>query len=230
MRRLIGFTILSIVKIISMIFFRAKYTYLTPVPKNHWKNLRLMVFLNHTSLYEPLFTQILPFSYLWHLAGHFNIPGADITLNRPIVGTFWKLMVPNIASISRKKDATWENYLDSIKPSDVVMIAPEGRMKRPNGLDKFGKPMTVRGGVADIIDSMDSGAMLLCLSGGLHHVQAPGQHFPNLFKTIEMNLTYLDIQEYKEKFKGSPRERKFKMIQDLQARLEIDCPNTTSNK
>lgn len=230
MRRFIGFMILSSVKIISMIFYRSEYTWLTKTPKNPWQNIRLMVFLNHTSLYEPLFTQILPFRYLWHLAGHFNIPGADITLNRPIVGTFWKLMVPNIASISRKKDATWEHYLDSIKETDVVMIAPEGRMKRPNGLDKFGKPMTVRGGIADIIESMDSGIMLLCLSGGLHHVQSPGQSFPNLFKTIRMNLTYLDIREYKAQFTGSPRERKFKMIQDLQRRLENDCPKMTSNK
>lgn len=227
MRRLIGFLILSTVKIISMIFYRAKYQWLNPIPKDHWKQIRLMVFLNHTSLYEPLFTQILPFTYLWHLAGHFNIPGADTTLNRPVVGRFWKLMVPNIASISRKKDATWENYLDSIKPTDVVMIAPEGRMKRPNGLDKFGRPMTVRGGIADIIESMDSGVMLLCLSGGLHHVQAPGQSFPKFFKTIEMNLSYLDIKEYKKQFTGTRHERKFKMIQDLQRRLENDCPKTT---
>lgn len=226
MRRLLAFLILASVKTMSWIFYRGRYKWLEPVPKHKWKDIRLMVFLNHTSLYEPLFSQIIPYSYLWHLAGHFNIPGADVTLDRPLVGTFWKLMVPNIASVSRKKDATWENYLDSIQKDSVVMIAPEGRMKRPNGLDRFGKPMTVRGGVADIIESIDEGHMVLCLSGGLHHVQAPGQHFPNLFKTIEMNFSYIDIKEYKAQFPHNPRERKIKIVQDLQIRLERDCPKT----
>ncbi len=226
MRRLLGFLILSTVKTISMIFYRGTFTWIPKVEGNPWKDIRLMVFLNHTSLYEPLFVQVLPYTYLWHLAGHFNIPGADITLNRPIVGTFWKLMVPNIASISRKRDSTWETYLDSIKPTDVVMIAPEGRMKRPNGLDKFGKRMTVKPGIADIIDSIDDGVMVLCLSGGLHHVQAPGQHVPNFFKKISMNLVRLNIKEYKAQFQGSARERKLAMIHDLQKRLETDCPTT----
>lgn len=104
------------------------------------------------------------------------------------------------------------------------MIAPEGRMKRPNGLDRMGKKMTVKGGVADIIESMNEGGMLLCFSGGLHHVQAPGQLLPMPFKTIKMNLAYFDIKEYKESFPGSVRERKIAMVADLQNRLETDCP------
>lgn len=227
MRRLIAFLILSFVKTTSWIFYRARSSWLDPVPDNPWKDIRLMVFLNHTSLYEPLFAQLVPFRYLWHLAGHFNIPGADITLDRPLVGRFWKLMVPNIASITRKKDATWESYLDSIKPDDVVMITPEGRMKRPNGLDKYGKPMTVRGGVADIIMSMEGGAMILCLSGGLHQVQSPGQLFPRPFKTIRMNFSYIDIERYKANFPEGAREKKLAIVQDLQRRLENDCPSTS---
>jgi hypothetical protein len=224
MRRLLAFLILSFVKVFSLILYRGKFSWLTPVSDDPWQNIKLMVFLNHTSLYEPLFSQSVPFRYLWHLAGHFNIPGADITLTRPIVGRFWKLMIPNIASITRKKDASWDNYLSSISKDDVVMIAPEGRMKRPNGFDKFGQPMSVRGGVADIIMSMNEGKMLLCLSGGLHHVQAPGQHIPRLFKTIKMNFALLDIPAYKNSFPTDPRERKIAIVRDLQRRLETDCP------
>lgn len=97
-------------------------------------------------------------------------------------------------------------------------------MKRPSGLDKFGKPMSVKVGVAEIIEGLDSGGIILCLSGGLHHVQAPGQTFPRLFKTIRMNLVFLDVKEYRSSFEGSPRERKLKITQDLQARLARDCP------
>lgn len=230
MRRLIAFLILSTVKIVSRFLFRAKYQWLGITPKDPWKDVRLIVFLNHTSLFEPIYTQILSFSYIWHLSAHFSVPGADITLNRPIVGRFWKLMVPNIVSISRKKDATWNNYLSSIKHDDIVMIAPEGRMKRPNGLDKFGKPMTVRGGIADIIDFMEDGKMVLCLSGGLHHVQSPGQYFPRPFKTIWINFSHIDIKEYKSQFGENSRERKIKIVQDLQKRLENDCPTETSSR
>jgi hypothetical protein len=230
MQRLIGFFILAKVKIFSSLFYRGKFQWITAAPENPWSKAKLMVFLNHTSLFEPLFIQMLSFKFLWEMAGRLNVPGADVTLNRPIVGRFWKLMLPNIAAVTRKKDDSWNNYLQSIKPDSLIIIAPEGRMKRPNGLDRFGKPMTVRGGVADIIEVLDEGAMIVCLSGGLHHVQAPGQHFPRLFKTIHMNLAYFDLKEYKESFSGNHRERKIKITQDLQRRLENDCPSMTSNK
>ena len=229
MRKIISFSILSSVKILSHIFFRGKFNWITPAPEKPWSQAKLMVFLNHTSLYEPLFIQHLSFSFLWQLVGRVNIPGADITLNRPIVGRFWKMMLPNISSVTRKKDDSWINYLNSIKPDSMILIAPEGRMKRPGGLDKFGKSMNVKGGVADILENLNDGAMILCISGGLHHIQTPGQVFPRLFKTIHMNLVYIDIKEYKEKFQLlSSRERKMKITQDLQVHLEKNCPKEVS--
>lgn len=225
MQKIIGFSILSCVKILSHLFYRGHFNWITPTPDKPWENARLMVFLNHTSLYEPLFLQHLSFAFLWKLVGRANVPGADITLSRPIVGRFWKLMLPNISSITRRKDDSWSNYLKSIRPDSLILIAPEGRMKRPGGLDKSGRPMNVKGGVADILENVDDGAMILCLSGGLHHVQAPGQFIPRLFQPIHMNLAYLDIKEYKQQFMAlSPRERKMKITYDLQARLEKDCP------
>lgn len=225
MKKLIGFGILSLIKTISHFFYRGTFTWITPAPQDPWKDARLMVLLNHTSLYEPIYVQALSFPFLWNLASRMNVPGADVTLNRPIVGKLWKLMMPNISAVTRKRDHSWSNYLNSIKPDSIIMIAPEGRMKRASGKDKFGKPMTVQGGVADILETLSDGGMILCLSGGLHHIQTPGQTLPRLFKPIAMNLAYINIKEYKEKFKDfSPRERKLKITQDLQARLENDCP------
>lgn len=226
MRHLLGFLILAKVKIVSWIFYKCRTKWLDPTPQNPWKeDIRLMVFLNHTSLYEPIFMQVLPFKFLWHLSAHGNVPAADVTLKRPLVGLFWKLMIPNIVPVTRKSDSSWQHYVNSIKHDDVVLIAPEGRMKRPNGLDKYGKKMTVRGGVADIIMSMEDGKMLLCLSGGLHHVQAPGEHRPKFFKEIAMNINYIDIKEYKKQFPTDFREQKLAIVQDLQRRLESDCPS-----
>ena len=230
MSRIIGFLILSFVKVISQIFWKGQFTWITPTPDDPFKKARLIVFLNHTSLYEPIYIQALSFSNIWWLTGKMNVPGADVTLNRPIVGRFWRLMMPNIASVTRKKDSSWENYLNSIQKDSVILIAAEGRMKRLNGLDKYGKPMTVRGGVADIIENLGDGGMILAFSGGLHHIQAPGQRLPSIMKPICMNLAYFDLQEYKSRFPGSVRERKLKMVHDLQSRLENDCPKVTLNK
>lgn len=231
MRHLFSFLVLAAVKTLSTILFKCDVKWITNAPADPWtKDIRLAVFLNHTSLYEPVFLQAVTYRYLWELSARANVPAADITLNRPIVGFFWKLMIPNIHSINRKNDGSWDNYVRSIKHDDVVMIAPEGRMKRPNGLDKYGKKMTVRGGVADIIISMDDGKMLLAFSGGLHHVQAPGQHVPNFFKRIKLNIAYIDIAEYKKSFPTDPRAMKLAIVQDLQNRLENDCPSMNISK
>ena len=50
-------------------------------------------------------------------------------------------------TITRKRDESWNRFLDSFDDDAVIMMTPEGRMKRPSGLDKHGDPMTVRGGV-----------------------------------------------------------------------------------
>jgi hypothetical protein len=225
MRRFFAFIILCLVKFFSHSFYRARYKWLTPKVKNPFKDVHLLIFLNHTSLYEPLFIQVLDISFLWRMSGHMSLPGADVTLNRPLVGLFWKLMIPNITTITRKRDDTWTNYLESINHEDVVFIAPEGRMKRPTGLDKFGQPMTVRGGISDIIGKLNQGTMLICYSGGLHHVQAPGQTLPSLFKTIDMNLELISIADYRRQFHNlSSYAKKKAIIFDLEQRLIKHCP------
>jgi len=225
MKRIIGFSILSGVKIFSHIFYRAEFKWITPSSKNSFERVRIIALLNHTSLFEPLYLRALSFGLLWKLSKLATVPGADITLNRPIVGKLWKLMIPNIASVSRKLDSTWTAYLKTIHSDSVVIIAPEGRMKRPNGLDKHGRLMSIKPGIVDIIESIDEGGMVLCFSGGLHHIQSPGQFIPKLFKTLKLNMAHLDIGEYKVQFSHlGPRERKLAMINDLQKRLEKDCP------
>lgn len=224
MRHLLAFGVLSLVKVFSHLFYRRVFTWVGSHPENPWDEARIFVLLNHTSLYEPLFLQGLSFRFLWKLTSRLSVPGADSTLNRPIVGFFWKLMMPNISAVSRKSDRTWTSYLESIKKDSIVMIAPEGRMKRPNGLDKFGKPMTVKPGIADVILAVPEGGMILCLSGGLHHIQKPGDFLPRIFKTIRMNLIYLDLPEYRKKFSGTPLEVKHQITKDLQRYLESSCP------
>ena len=225
LRQIIAFFVLSSIKIGSQLFYKHEFRWIPERNEVPFDEVRIIALLNHTSLYEPLFTCALPFSILWKIAGHSSIPGANTTLDRPLVGFLYKLMLPKITSITRRRDNTWNTYLNSIKSNDIVIIAPEGCMKRPNGLNKHGKKMVVRGGIADILERFDDGYLILAMSGGLHHVQAPGQHLPKIFKRISMNVFCLNIKEYKSRFNSaSSREMKLKIVEDLQKRLENDCP------
>jgi len=101
-------------------------------------------------------------------------------------------------------------------------------MKRATGLDSEGRTMSVRGGIADILDSVGEGRMLIAYSGGLHHVQVPGQRFPRLFQTIRMRLEVVEIGEYRrammERGGGTPEGSKAAVIADLEHRRDTFCP------
>jgi len=227
----VRFLLLAFIKILASVFFSWESAWIGPKPDDVWNRIRLVVILNHTSLFEPVFSRLLPFGFLWRLSRYASLPAADKTMNRPIAGVFFKLLVPSVISITRNRDATWSNYLGGIAPEAIVMIAPEGRMKRPNGLDKDGKPMTVRGGVAEILKMINQGYMLLAYSGGLHHMQSPGQKFPRLFRRLRMNLEVVSIPEYIKKIEQDelqqnkdPQSFKVAVIKDLEYRRDSNCP------
>jgi 1-acyl-sn-glycerol-3-phosphate acyltransferase len=225
MRKLVSFCLLSAIKIVSRIFYRIEVGWVGNEPSDRWDNIRLLVFLNHTSLFEPLFLGIVPYKFIWALAKKLVLPGADKTLNRPLVGRFFKVLTPNMIPVTRKKDHTWEQFLETIKPTSLVAILPEGRMMRKTGLDAEGKPMSVRGGVADILSQLSSGNLLIAYSGGLHHVQAPGDRFFRVFKTIKINFEQVPIAAYKEELGGGGNDVfKRAAINNLERRMKEYCP------
>jgi len=220
MSRFFSYFLLSGVKWLSAIFYRYDVQWLSQHQGVDWDKIRLIVFLNHTSLFEPIFIRVAPNRFIWRLSKELVVPGADITMNRPIVGRFFKKLLPGVVAITRKKDFSWSYFLEKISPRSIVAILPEGRMKRENGLDKHGKEMTVRGGIADILHGVDNGEALFVYSGGLHHIQTPGQKMPKLFKRVKVNLEVLDIARYKECFSHQNfSEFKAKLIDDLNHRL-----------
>lgn len=213
---------------LSRIFYRFNISWTSPPPKDAWKNIRVFAFLNHTSLLEPLFLGACPLDFLWDAAARTTVPGADKTMNRPLVGRFYKYFTPRTVSISRKRDDTWDGFLDGIAPDSLVAIAPEGRMKRSNGLDANGKPMSVRGGIADILCFLEQGKMLIAYSGGLHHVNRPGEHTLRLFQTLNICFQLVDIEVYLHSFeeKNSHALRKI-IARDLEERLKRYQPGLT---
>lgn len=222
------FSSLMTIKYLSKLFYRHDFAWVGKIPAQPWRNIRLVAFLNHTSLFEPVFVGGVPNSFLWRLAAHGVVPAADKTTGRPLVGLVFKLVAHHVISITRERDDTWFEVLRSIDPSSMVIIAPEGRMKRENGLDLKGNPMTVRGGIADILLAIKEGPMLLAYSGGLHHVQAPGRA-PRLFKTVRMRLEIVDIASYIAEMtaSGGPDAFKKNVMRDLDRRRDFYCAGET---
>ena len=225
MKSVVSFLTLLFIKALSNIFYRYEIGW----PKKNkiiWNDVKLIVFLNHTSLFEVLYLGFLPIPFLRMLSKRMVAPGADKTLSRPIVGFFFKLFSPGMTPITRKRDNSWQQFLESIHDDSIIIIAPEGRMKRKTGLDLEGKKMTVRPGVVEVLAGLDKGQIVFAYSGGLHHVQIPGEGFPRLFKKIKMDLEVYDIAAYNAGFNepaGSQTWKKL-VLDDLQQRLETKPP------
>lgn len=219
------FSILFTIKVLSRIFYKHDFQFIGEVPKDPWVNLRLVAFLNHTSLFEPVFLGGVPNRFIWQLAAHGVVPAADKTTGRLLVGLVFKFVAHHVVPITRERDHTWFNVLQKIDSKAMVVIAPEGRMKRANGLDLQGNPMTVRGGIADILQAVQSGRMLLAYSGGLHHVQIPGE-MPKAFKTVRMRIENIEIADYiaEQMAKGGEEQFKRSVREDLDRRRDLYAP------
>ncbi len=226
MRSYVVFLVLLAVKLFSRIFYRLEVQRFGEVPAEPWRHIRLTAILNHTSLYEALFTAACPNHFLWRLARHGVVPIAEKTAKRAVVGRFYGLVAARVISITRERDETWSQVLREVDPDAMVMLLPEGRMKRANGLDAQGKPMTVRGGVADILEASSDGRMLIAYSGGLHHVHTPGERLPRLFKTIRLGLEVVDIAEYRgaRLAEGGAKGFRRAVVNDLERRRDVICP------
>jgi hypothetical protein len=225
LRTVMVFTLLTSLRFVSRIFYRFDFQFIGPTPPDPWGDLGLVAFLNHTSLFEPVFLGGVPNRFIWRLAAHGVVPAADKTTGRPLVGLIFRFVAHHVIAITRERDETWFKVLRQIDPQSMVIIAPEGRMKRANGLDVNGKPMTVRGGIADILLAVKQGRMLLAYSGGLHHVQVPGRT-PRVFKTVRMRIENLEISDYISEMaaRGGPEMFKKNVMMDLDQRRDAYAP------
>ena len=158
-----------------------------PADKN-WEGARLVLILNHTSLFEYIYGGVIPLKFLWKMAHNLVYPVAKETLDHPVHGKILPLLAPHVAPLTRKRDKSWSDFAESIMPRSVLIMMPEGRMMRPDGKDKHGKEMTVKTGIADIIRKFQGESIILAYSGGLHHVMPPVAPFPKPFKKIAVNL------------------------------------------
>jgi len=226
-RKFLTFGLLVALKLLSRIFYKYDFRWVGDVPESPWKqDYRIITILNHTSLFEWLFLGDLPLGFIWRIASRALVPAADKTLRRPLVGWFFKMLAPKVVPISRQADHTWQAVIDQIDPESMVIILPEGRMKRADGLDKDGRPMSIRGGIADILRAIPDGKMLIAYSGGLHHIQVPGQFLPKPFKTLGMALEAVEIADYREALETDGTIDAFKAAvkADLTERRDTYCP------
>ena len=219
----LSYPLLLGIQALSRTFWRFDARWVSPPPPDPWRELRIIAILNHTSLYEPILAGGVQRGLLRRIARRGVVPVAEKTLRRPVVGRFFRLVAPDVVPVTRVRDQTWNEVTARIRSDSVVAILPEGRMKRATGLDKDGNPMTVRGGIADLLRAIPEGHMLLAYSGGLHHVQHPGELLPRPFKTVRLRLELLDIASYRDALLEEHGRHGFKLavIRDLEARRDV---------
>lgn len=231
MRSLFVFSLIATLKVVSHLFWRLEVSWVgDEPPRPWWRDVRIVAILNHTSLYELLFAGAVPFRFLWRIARIGVLPAAAKTIERPVIGLLFRSIAAHVVSITRERDHTWDEVLRRIGPQSMVLILPEGRMKRSTGLDSNGQPMTMRGGIADILRAIPAGQLLLAYSGGLHHVQAPGELLPRPFRTLRMRFELVDIASYRESIGAGDDAEEFKrrVKADLEARRDRVCPTLAS--
>jgi len=226
MRSVLVFLLLLGVRAASRLLFRLHEDWVPTKPAEMADDTRIVSILNHTSLYEPLIAGFASTKLLWRFARHGVLPVAEKTMKRPI-GLFFKFLVRNTVTVTRQRDSTWDEVLNKIDHQALVIILPEGRMKRRTGLDSKGRSMSVRAGIAEIIEALPDGKILSVYSGGLHHIQAPGERIPRPFKPILCRFEMIDIAAYKNELKASYPELKFSraVIADLTRRRDEYCPS-----
>ena len=230
MKPLCTFLLLFAIRTFARILYRfdLKWVGWSRLDPGEVDRLRIIALLNHTSLYEAIFVALAPKRLLWRMARGGVVPVAGETMRQLGAGVFFRLAAGRVVPVSRKRDGTWDEVLRSATRDDAIsVVCPEGRMLRTTGLDKNGEPMRVRSGIADVIRAADAGAMLLVYSGGLHHVVAPGQKWPRLFRRIRVRLELVDVEEYRSRLDSlAPDEAAFRnrVVQDLTRRRNTLCP------
>lgn len=226
MRRWLVYGLLRGIKGVSRLLYHHDMQWVGDVPDDPWSDLRLVAILNHTSLFEPLFAGGVPNRFLWDVADRAVAPVAEKTVSRPVVGPFFRRVAAHVEPVTRERDETWDRFVQrAAEPGRMAVILPEGRMKRPTGRDAHGEPMTVRGGIADLLLAIPDGRMLLAYSGGLHHVQAPGEPLPRPFRVLRMRLEAVDIETYRHRLLAETGRTGFKtgVIRDLTRRRNRYC-------
>ncbi|TPW22032.1 MAG: Uncharacterized protein FD126_92 [Elusimicrobia bacterium] len=218
------FALLLAIKGLSRLCFRFEVEWVGAPQPEPFHDARVGVLLNHTSLFEPILVALFPLGWLWRVARHGLMPGADATLDRPVAGRLFRSLVPQAVSVTRSRDRTWTDFTSRVAEEAVVLISPEGRMKRRTGFDKHGRPMTLRGGIVDVLERKSSGTILLVYSEGLHHVQAPGEGFPNLFVRVRARLEEIDLADYKRAMGHGTPEFRARVLADLERRRDAHCP------
>ncbi len=86
--------------------------------------------------------------------------------------------------------------------------------------------MTIRTGIADILEALPDGRMLVVYSGGLHHIQVPGELLPTPFKTVRVRMEMVDIAAYKDELASDYPDLGFRkaVVADLTRRRDEYCP------
>lgn len=221
---LIRFFILSFIKTIGYLIYPSRLKWINSgegISRN-FDDVSLLLILNHTSLAEFLYGVMLPYSYLWKIANRLVIPVADITLSKPFAKFFYPFISRRVISLTRKRDNSWQIFLEKINSESICIFMPEGRMKRLDGFDKLGKKMTVKKGVYDLLERFPQKKVAIVYGKGLHHILPPGERIPRIFKNISASIEICDI-DYLTSLFSKEKDPAISLCKYLENKRDLYC-------
>lgn len=220
-----SFVALMAAKYASRVLWTTRIEWVGNVPADPWKDVRLIAVLHHTSLAEGVYLSAVPNRVIRRIATHGVAPIAQETMDRPIEGRIFRLLVPNPVAITRRRDRSWSAVMARVDdPDAVIALCPEGRMMRPNGRDKAGEAMTIRPGIADVLRGIGCGRMIAAYSGGLHHVFPPNAKLPRFFRPMVIRIESIDIAAYIAERAREGRSFVDAVVRDLTRRRDLYTP------
>ncbi|HSL81224.1 MAG TPA: hypothetical protein VLF66_00525, partial [Thermoanaerobaculia bacterium] len=109
---LVTYALLLLVKLLSKVFYRHEWGWIGDPGTDPWgADVRLVAILHHTSLYEPVFAAVPPSRFLRRIAREGVVPIADKTLERPLVGRFFRMVASDVVPVTRQRDDTWREVV-----------------------------------------------------------------------------------------------------------------------
>ena len=125
LRRILAFFILASIKTVGRLLFSFNVEH-QGEQRVAWSEVRLIAWLNHTSLYDVFLISVIPYRTLWRASKDCLTPIAEKTYRRPVVGFIFRNLTMSKSSVSQKRDDTWSQFLGSITHASMVALFPEG--------------------------------------------------------------------------------------------------------
>lgn len=181
--------------ILVKILYRCSWTWIGKNSDRGFQDMKALFLMNHTSYADHMIFVLVPINVIYKMFWNARIAVAQHQVKN--FKGLLQYLENNIVPLSRQRDDSWNNYLSNANAKSIFVMYPEGTRMSPEGLDKNGKKVRVKGGVADILELLPDGDIVILYLDGFYEILGAGMKFPKLFKKVRVTAEVVDIAALK---------------------------------